>query len=38
MIAKFDGECPACGDEIEAGFDEIVKDEAEDAWIHRGCA
>lgn len=36
--AQFDGVCEACGGNIEAEFDDIVKDDDSGEWIHEECA
>lgn len=37
VTAKFDGLCLACGEDIEGGVDQLVYDDAEDAWCHAEC-
>jgi len=36
MLAKYDGVCGGCGDDISAGKDEIGRHKVL-GWIHSGC-
>ena len=36
-LATYAGECPACGDKIEADYDTITFDEKEGEWVHEAC-
>lgn len=37
MIAKYDGTCVECGEDIFAGETEISMDPDDGAWVHAEC-
>jgi len=36
-LAEYDGRCPLCGDDIDAGISFIRYDDLEDGWVHTYC-
>lgn len=38
ILAQYDGWCPECGEQIEAGVDMIVCDDDDGQWVHADCA